>query len=810
MMHPHWFGPHTESLFGLISTPDQAVTSAGVVIVPPLGLEAVTTYRGLRYLSDLLVDAGLTTLRYDHPGAGSSLGSSMSPRAWDGWVSGVGEAVAHLRSLGVTDITVVGVRAGTLILDAASPDVDRVVYLDPPLSGRRWMREVTSLQLMGVGQAEGDPGMSAPGLHISHEAAEKLRTHKWSPNPTVPRLVAPRSVDGAGSPLRPLLDGATRRIDLDEAELFVAPEAFIHHVPAGDMRRIAEAITHAAATGTGVVAAASDVRSHLRMTAEVANRQGERIVERIDVRTARELITFTTFAEGQTPRGTVLFESTANEPAWGPTDMWVRAAREHAGEGLQCVRHDKTGGGDAGEVHEGEIAVLYSYESRDDAEAVARTLDTDPADNLLVGLCSGAWMAAETALRTRAGAVLLFGMLQWARVREPVDKAFLAAHGYDLNTMTIPEVTSEHQREDFRSMVKSLLRDFFPIRMWEELGRRGITQVPGPLLHELDEAAVRTTVVMTPDDLEHYCVHRGDESLRRLRRRGWTGTVRSIDVPRGDHNLYRHDSREQARRALASEVAALRRRLEVPAGRRTPAVPAFPPAPRALFVSPPDVSATADGARWREAIAHCGDIRAEFLDTGRLGALGTLAVMPIPVLTMLGADALSLRRRVVGRIVARRRLAERLSRGDIDVLHLFRPTFVGSVSRLVGRIPLVLTIDRADIPVSIEGSPSGKRTWWRRSRREVPRGLRSLAGSAKHVIATSAEVADVLRGPAVSLPAHAVSVVPEVSRAAERPPAERSEHTERLATTLADAASRTVGSAGILGSATERRAEQPA
>ena len=57
----------------------------------------------------------------------------------------------------------------------------------------------------------------------------------------------------------------------------------------------------------------------------------------------------------------------------------------------------------------------------------------------------------------------------------------------------------------------------------------------GPLLHELDEAAVRTTVVMTPDDLEHYCVHRGDESLRRLRRRGWTGTVRwsrSTDCPR--------------------------------------------------------------------------------------------------------------------------------------------------------------------------------------------------------------------------------------------------------------------------------------
>lgn len=801
MMYPHWFGSQAESLFGTLTTPATGPSDAGVLIVPPLGLEAVTTYRGLRYLSQLLAGAGLTTLRYDHRGTGSSVGSPLADNAWDGWVAGVGEAAEHMRTLGVTDLTIVGVRAGAFFVDAAATGAERIVYLDPPQSGRRWMREITSLQLMGVGQCEDDPGVSAPGLQISGAAADRLRAHRWSPNPEVPRLVAARPGAAESAAQRALVAGAAELIELTEAELFTAPEAFIHHVPAADLRRLSAAIVSALGREARPVAAASAVIDGLRMTAEVASRHGVSILERIDVRTSRELVTFTTFADGESPRGTVLFESTANEPAWGPTDMWVHAAREHAGGGLQCVRHDKTGGGEAGRVDPDEIAVLYSHESRDDAEAIARSLETAPADTLLVGLCSGAWMAAETALRTRAGSVLLFGMLQWARVREPVDKKFLADHGYDLDTMSIPEATSEHLRHDWRAMAKSILRDFFPIRLWEELGRRGITQVPGPLLQELDEAGVRTTVMMTPDDLEHYTTHRGDESLRRIRRHGWGGRLLSIDVPLGDHNLYRHDSRAQAGAALRAEVDHLRRRIGVIAERPAP------PAPRALFCAPPDTADTADAAAWREALSACSSVRAEFLDTRRLGAIGRFAVAPVPVLGAAGADLLALRHQLVGRVAARRRLAERLSRGDIDVVHLCRPTFAWPIAPLVRRIPLVVTVDRADLPEQSASSTVVGAVLRRVRSRRRARALRAVAREAKHVVATSEDVARYLRGPEISVPGDIISVLTDRHTESSHHPVGDAEAAAAVAHALALAVPRPLTRVDRTAAGSERHSE---
>lgn len=739
-----WFGLEDASLFGVLEYPEDRRVRGGVVVVPSLGLEQVETYRGARALARQLATVGFVTLRYDHPGTGSSTGDQLSETLWDDWITGVNTAVDHLRALGVTDVTVIGIRAGCVIADAALsaraiPQV-QLAFWDPPHSGRRWLRELTSGHTLAVGDDPGDPGVSVLGGHFSQATAGRMRSAKWAGAPLC--LIAARPGVLADPAVTRLMDEQTAAIELTQAEFFVAPPAWVHHVPEPDIDLILDRLVDISGSDTVTINPVS------RSRAVVGHRpDGSVVVEDIATVTDRHLPLFTTHVEAETALGGVVFQSTALEPAWGPSRAWVEAARENAGAGLACYRFDKTGSGEASPNRVDEFAVLYSHASRRDSLDVIGALGIPARNLLLVGLCSGAWMSAESAIRAHAGAALLFGMIQWSRVREPVTRELLESLGYDLERMLPPTTGS------MRSRVKPYAQRLLPYPLWEALGRRGVTQVPGPLLRDLWDAGVRTTVGLTPEDDDHFTSQRGDAGLRKLRRRGYSGRVERLQAPLGDHSLYRSDTRGSALRLVRREADALRSRLGIPAvgGGEAP--------PRALFVNENIGGHATVHSALRRVLVGRPDIEVEFLDARGPGAVGKILRAPIPGLARMDVDLQPLRGQFVHSWGVTRRVRERLRRGDVDALHIYTQNCVLGGVDLLRRVPAVITTDSTGLRNAYSIPYRNPTRFTPTSSRAVLPWERPLLRAAHHVLANSVPVVESLTSSDYGLPATAVSLL---------------------------------------------------
>ena len=116
-------------------------TGRAVLLCPPLGFEAVATYRGWRDLALRLDAAGLSTLRIDYPGEGESTDEGAG--RLDGQIGAIRRAVRFLREQdGAKEVYLVGLRVGAT-LAALSGEGEGLVLLSPFASGRSYLRAMT-------------------------------------------------------------------------------------------------------------------------------------------------------------------------------------------------------------------------------------------------------------------------------------------------------------------------------------------------------------------------------------------------------------------------------------------------------------------------------------------------------------------------------------------------------------------------------------------------------------------------------------------------------------------------------------------
>jgi hypothetical protein len=286
-------------------------------------------------------------LRFDYLGLGDSAYAQGRDDAVATWVASVGHALDYLTLIGAQTATAVGIRAGCLILNeylAQSRTVNRVVYLDPPGTGRRYLREHGVLYRLSVGEDAATPGeVSIMGGRFSDHAAAEFAALQIGANPvsaqgvdnvllvgrpteTDKRITALASGEGVDSIVAGGLPECAAPTPTPLPIPFTAVDSIVEwidgHVPARTYRATPQYLT--------------------TVTMPAEGPHGADVVESIERIESNGLFAIRTLPRcgSSAPAKTVLFFVTANDLHVGPAREWVELSRRIAAAGSQAVRWD--------------------------------------------------------------------------------------------------------------------------------------------------------------------------------------------------------------------------------------------------------------------------------------------------------------------------------------------------------------------------------------------------------------------------------------------------------------------------------------
>ncbi len=142
-----WFGRTRARCFAMLQAP-RADSKRGVIFCNALGYDGLIVYRALRDLANDAVEQGNWALRFDYEGEGDSAGGSWESDRFEAWIESIDDAVAVLRTRGVTDIRLVGFRTGAslaYVYATTHPGISGVAMWWPCVSGSSYVRELRAL-----------------------------------------------------------------------------------------------------------------------------------------------------------------------------------------------------------------------------------------------------------------------------------------------------------------------------------------------------------------------------------------------------------------------------------------------------------------------------------------------------------------------------------------------------------------------------------------------------------------------------------------------------------------------------------------
>ena len=249
---------------------------------------------------------------------------------------------------------------------------------------------------------------------------------------------------------------------------------------------------------------------------------------------------------GEATGPTVVYLSVANEHHIGPNRLWVELARRLALSGLRSVRVDLSGLGDS-PVRAGQPEfVSRTPLAFEDVVEVARAVSPDdPSNIVLVGLCSAAYQALESALELRPRGVVAINPVLSFQPPEVLAGAPLDPR----RRIALPRgavVQTFHHEGPL-----SPLRRRFPNLGW----RLRILMTPrrraGVWLSDL--AASGVDLLLVCGDREARPIHQG-ASARTLDRLSGTGHFRFEFISGLDHGLLRSDHRDRVSEMLVGHL----------------------------------------------------------------------------------------------------------------------------------------------------------------------------------------------------------------------------------------------------------------
>jgi hypothetical protein len=548
---PTFFGPSDSPLFGVVHLPVDNQIRGGVLICGSLGKEGMDSVRLQRVLAGSLARRGFGVLRFDYLGLGDSAYAQVRGDAVANWVASVGHALDYLTLIGAESATAIGIRAGCLILNeylAQSHTVNRVVYLDPYGTGRRYLREHTTLFRLSVGGDAPTPGeVSIIGGRLSDHAAAEFAALRMGANPvcdhgvdnvllvgrpaeTDKRVTALASAEGVDSIITGGLPECAAPTPMPLPIPFTAVDSIIDWIDGNVPTRTHRAVPQYLTTVT--------------MPAEGPN--GVDVFESIERIEPNGLFAIRTLPRRRTPAPakTVLFFVTANDLHVGPAREWVELSRRIAAAGSQAVRWDPARQGLSGQISRDRWRRLYSKADITDSIAVSRHASQDAGELEVVGICSGAWNAAQAARNISAQSAILVNLLVWNWRVTPTLVEQWDFRKKTLNTNAASDTgggPSESRTKRLKALLnparepaKSFMHNHLPRYVLRVLSWVGLVYLPEVVLTTLAHRGTGVTLIASPEDAENFTAKGGRAALDRLQ---WTSQPpRLIATPAGDHS----------------------------------------------------------------------------------------------------------------------------------------------------------------------------------------------------------------------------------------------------------------------------------
>lgn len=460
---PLSFGPAGARLFGWYHAGAAPHRSTAAVLCAPIGAEAISAYGTYTELAERLAAEGFPVLRFDYHGTGDSSGRDEDPARVSAWRDSVLAAIETVKRLaGAEEVALFGVRFGaTLAAEAAvvagsptkssgGPAVASLVLWAPCLTGRQFARELRAAgMLKTAGSAERTPaeGVEAFGfLYTEATLAEmaSLDLRRLERRPAARALLIARDDlpgdGGLASSLRAL--GVT--VDYRELPGYAAMMQEPHDSVVPDAL-LGEIVAWLSAQHPTRAAAAGEPRRASTVLAG-DNELREGGVREVPIFFGEQQNLFGIVAEpsqrpvdGSAAGGiVVLMLNVGTNHRVGPNRMYVKMARAWAEQGFSSLRFDLAGIGDSRAADEFSETKLYSKQSVNDVRRAMDALAVQRGYDrfVLMGLCSGAYVAFQTALADSrvAGQVLLNPRrLVWKEgdtLQSAMQRTFKSTHYY--------------------------------------------------------------------------------------------------------------------------------------------------------------------------------------------------------------------------------------------------------------------------------------------------------------------------------------------------------------------------------------------
>jgi hypothetical protein len=372
-------------------------------VCPPIGRDYLQAHYALRMLAETLAELGMCVLRFDYDGTGDSAGDDSDPGRVASWMASVRSALEVVRAVGPLSVSLVAMRFGaTLAGMVAEHDqgIDGLVLWDPVVSGAAYLAEQRAASAFSsiVRSPLEDGAVEAPGMIFAPETARDLRSLDLTrtAGPLARRLLVLTRPDRFSKRLadRLALPHAEWAEATGQAEMMdFGPPA--QALPLATIARIAHWTADIASTQTHAI----QLPTAAGPAVVARTPTGETVTETPTFVAPRGLFGILCEAESCGSGPTVLFLSVANEHRMGPARLWVDLSRRWAAAGLRCFRIDLSSLGDSPLRHGDQPRFrALGVEAFDDVTDAIRFLcPDDPSNVVLVGLCSSAYQALESA-----------------------------------------------------------------------------------------------------------------------------------------------------------------------------------------------------------------------------------------------------------------------------------------------------------------------------------------------------------------------------------------------------------------------------